>query len=136
MKIDSINFSNDVNQQVFKARIKNNSLISEIYKYANQEEKEDFQKAVKVFADNSKSDVVEFKKDKIGNIEDYSLVNTKDDKKKVLVCKLFPNAICETDGREEYRREHSRFGYVRESLVDTIKEASCEYSNAFFQLFK
>lgn len=130
-----MNINANMAQPSFKARLKENELVNQLYKYVDKNDKEAFDKALRTFSHVATNDVVELRKTKEDNTEVYSLVNTKDDKKKLLVCRMFPTVICEDDGQEEYRREHSRFGYVREALVDSLKEASNKCSNAFYSLF-
>lgn len=122
-------------QPSFKAKLKDNEIVKDLLNHATKEDKEEFEKAVKTFSTVATDDVVELRKTNEKNSEIYSLVNTKNEKQKVLVCKMFPNAVCEDDGTEEYRREHSRLGYVREALVETLKEASNKYSEVFHELF-
>ncbi len=129
------NCSAKFSQPNFKARLKENELVNQLYKYVDKDDKEAFDKALRTFSHVATNDVVELRKTKEDNTEVYSLVNTKDDKKKLLVCRMFPTAKCEDDGPEEYRVEHSRLGYVREALVDTLKEASNKCSDAFHSLF-
>lgn len=124
-----------VSQPSFKASLNKNELVKEMLNHVSKEDKESFDKALKTFAHVATDDVVELRKTEKDNTEEYSLVNTKNDKKKVFVCKMFPNASCEDDGPEEYRKHHFRLNYVFEALVDTLKEASNQYSNAFFDLF-
>lgn len=122
-------------QPNFGAKLKDNELVKDLLNHTSKEDKEEFDKAVRKFATVATDDVVELRKTNENNTEVYSLVNTKNEKQKVFVCRMFPNAVCEDDGHEEYRREHSRLEYVRDALVDTLKEASNKYSEAFSKLF-
>lgn len=122
-------------QPNFGAKLKDNELVKDLLNHTSKEDKEEFDKAVRKFATVATDDVVELRKTNEKNTEVYSLVNTKNEKQKVFVCRMFPNAVCEDDGHEEYRREHSRLEYVRDALVDTLKEASNKYSEAFSKLF-
>lgn len=122
-------------QTNFKARLKNNELLSDVLKYMDDDDKDAFNKALNTFAHVATDDVVELRKTNENNSDVYSLVNTKNDKKSVLVCRTFPNVICEDDSPEEYRRKHFEKGYIREALIDTLKEASNKCSNAFLALF-
>lgn len=131
----NIGVNANATQPSFKAKLKDNEIVKDLLNHATKEDKEEFEKAVKTFSTVATDDVVELRKTNEKNSEVYSLVNTKNEKQKVFVCKMFPNAVCEDDGAEEYRREHSRLGYVREALVETLKEASNKYSEAFHELF-
>lgn len=129
------NCTKNLTQPSFKASLKNNELLSDLLKYMSDEDKDAFNKALKTFSHVATDDVVELRKTKENNSDVYSLMNTKNDKKSVLVCRTFPNAICEDDSPEDYRCEHFEKGYVREALIDTLKEASNKCSNAFLALF-
>ena len=131
----NIGVNANATQPSFMAKLKDNEIVEDLINHATKEDKEEFEKAVKTFSTVATDDVVELRKTKEKNTEIYSLVNTKNEKQKVFVCQTFPNAVCEDDGSEEYRREHSRLGYVREALVETLKEASNKYSEAFSKLF-
>lgn len=136
MRIDSIDTNKNISRPNFKAVLKNNGIVNELYVTANADEKKEFNRILKAFSYVADGDVIELRKEKKNNIEDYSLVNAKDERKKVLVCKLFPNVICDGDRTEDYQRKHTNLAYIRESLMETIKETSHDLSNAYHQLFK
>lgn len=119
----------------FGAKLKENDVVKNLLEHIDKEDKAEFDKAVKHFSMVATEDVVELRKTNENNTEVYSLVNTKNEKQKVLVCKMFPNAICEDDHPSDYHREHYRLQYVGEALIDTLKEATNKYSDVFHKLF-
>ena len=86
------------------------------------------------FSTVAKDDVVELRKTKENNSEIYSLVNAKNDKKNVFVCRMFPEVISEDDGHINHRH-HARIEFVAESLIETIRHAATKFSDVFHSLF-
>lgn len=119
----------------FSAKLKENDVVKNLLAHIDKEDKVEFDNALKNFSKIPTEDVVELRKTNENNTEVYSLVNTKNDKQNILVCRTFPNVICEDDHPSDYHREHYRLQYVGEALIDTLKEATNKYSDAFHKLF-
>ena len=131
----NISMDTNITSPNFGAKLKENDVIKNLLEHIDKKDKAEFDKAVKNFSQVATEDVVELRKTNENNTEVYSLVNTKNDKQKVLVCKTFPNAVCEDGLPSEDHREHSRLLYVGEALIDTLKEATNKSSEAFRKLF-
>ncbi len=129
------NYGRNASQTSFNARLKPTKIIDELLDDMNLEDKKEFNKALKVFANVATDDVVELRKTKENNFDVYSLVNEKNDKDNLLVCKIFQNISHKNDESQLYKRKTSENSYIAESLIDTFKEVVIEHSNAYHSLF-
>lgn len=134
MRINSIN-TNAYTNPSFKATLKANEIVKDLYSYANNHEKELLQKNLNLFNHVSKDDVVELKKVDNKNIEEYNLVNINKPDKKVHVCSLFKCVKSEEDNRTDFHKLQSKMEFIREALIETMQEASKENSTIFRSLF-
>lgn len=132
MNINSSN--NKFSQPAFRATLKQNEHLDEMLKHINHEDKKELDRVLSHLSRVAKDDVVELRKTKENNSEVYSLVNTKNEDKNVLVCRMFPEVICEDDGHINHRH-HARIEFVAESLIETIRHASTKFSDIFHSLF-
>ena len=132
MNINSNN--NKFSQPAFKATLKHNEHLEEVLNHINHEDKKELDRVLGHFSTVAKDDVVELRKTKENNSEIYSLVNAKNDKKNVFVCRMFPEVISEDDGHINHR-QHEKIGFVAESLIETIRHAATKFSDAFHSLF-
>lgn len=135
MRINSIN-TNAYTNPNFKATLKANEIVKDLYSYANNHEKELLQKNLNLFNHVSKDDVVELRKVDGKNMEEYNLVNVNYPEKQVTVCSLFKNIKTDNDKHSDLHKLQSKMGYIRESLIEVLQEAVNNYSNTFKSLFR
>ncbi len=135
MKINSINSNTNFNKPNFKATLKINKVINDLYSEADNHNKDLFQKHIKLFSHVAKNDVVELNKLDNKNIEEYNLVNINKPEKKVHVCSLFKSVKGEEDNRSDFHKLQAKMEFIREALIETIQEASKEDSTIFCSLF-
>lgn len=119
----------------FKATLKANEIVKDLYSYANNHEKELLQKNLNLFNNVAKDDVVELRKVDGKNMEEYNLVNINKPDKKVHVCSLFKCVKGEEDNRSDFHKLQSKMEFIRETLIETIQEASKENFTIFRSLF-
>ncbi len=134
MRINSIN-TNAYTNPSFKATLKANEIVKDLYSYANNHEKELLQKNLNLFNNVAKDDVVELRKVDAKNMEEYNLVNINKPDKKVHVCSLFKCVKSEEDNRTDFHKLQSKMEFIREALIETMQEASKENSTIFRSLF-
>lgn len=120
----------------FKATLKANEIVKDLYSYANNHEKELLQKNLNLFNNVVKDDVVELRKVDGKNMEEYNLVNVNYPEKQVTVCSLFKNIKTDNDKHSDLHKLQSKTGYIRESLIEVLQEAANNYSNTFKSLFR
>ena len=135
MKINSINTNTNFNKPNFKATLKINKVIDDLYSVTDNHNKDLFQKHINLFSQVAKNDIVELKKVDNKNIEEYNLVNINKPDKKVHVCSLFKCVKGEEDNRSDFHKLQSKMEFIRESLIETMQEASKENSTMFRSLF-
>lgn len=85
-----MNINNNIGnapKPAFRARLMKNEPLEEVLNHINKDDKHNFDKALKNLSFVATDDVVELRKTKENNTEVYSLVNTKNEKKNVLVLK-------------------------------------------------
>lgn len=119
----------------FKATLKANEIVKDLYSYANNHEKELLQKNLNLFNNVAKDDVVELRKVDGKNMEEYNLVNINKPDKKVHVCSLFKCVKGEEDNRSDFHKLQSKMEFIREALIETMQEASKENFTIFRSLF-
>lgn len=119
----------------FKATLKANEIVKDLYSYANNHEKELLQKNLNLFNNVVKDDVVELRKVDAKNMEEYNLVNINKPDKKVHVCSLFKCVKGEEDNRSDFHKLQSKMEFIREALIETMQEASKENFTIFRSLF-
>lgn len=119
----------------FKATLKANEIVKDLYSYANNHEKELLQKNLNLFNNVAKDDVVELRKVDGKNMEEYNLVNINKPDKKVHVCSLFKCVKGEEENRSDFHNLQSKMEFIREALIETMQEASKENFTIFRSLF-
>ncbi len=119
----------------FKATLKANEIVKDLYSYANNHEKELLQKNLNLFNNVAKDDVVELRKVDGKNMEEYNLVNINKPDKKVHVCSLFKCVKGEEENRSDFHKLQSKMEFIREALIETMQEASKENFTIFRSLF-
>ena len=117
----------------FKATLKANEIVKDLYSYANNHEKELLQKNLNLFNNVAKDDVVELRKVDGKNMEEYNLVNINKPDKKVHV--LFKCVKGEEENRSDFHNLQSKMEFIREALIETMQEASKENFTIFRSLF-
>lgn len=134
MRTNLIN-TNAYTNPSFKATLKPNEIVKDLYSYANNHEKELLQKNLNLFNNVAKDDVVELRKVDGKNMEEYNLVNINKPDKKVHVCSLFKCVKGEEDNRSDFHKLQSKMEFIREALIETMQEASKENFTIFRSLF-
>ncbi len=134
MRTNLIN-TNAYTNPSFKATLKANEIVKDLYSYANNHEKELLQKNLNLFNNVAKDDVVELRKVDGKNMEEYNLVNINKPDKKVHVCSLFKCVKGEEDNRSDFHKLQSKMEFIREALIETMQEASKENFTIFRSLF-
>ena len=134
MRTNLIN-TNAYTNPSFKATLKANEIVKDLYSYANNHEKELLQKNLNLFNNVAKDDVVELRKVDGKNMEEYNLVNINKPDKKVHVCSLFKCVKGEEDNRADFHKLQSKMEFIREALIETMQEASKENFTIFRSLF-
>ena len=129
------NCGTNMSQPNFKAKLKPTKFVSELLDNMNVEDKKEFDKTLKVFANIATDDVVELRKTRENNFDVYSLVNEKNDKDNILVCKILKN-ISNNDRESKLNKQKTaENSFIAETLIDTFKEVVIEHSNAYHSLF-
>ena len=134
MRTNLIN-TNAYTNPSFKATLKANEIVKDLYSYANNHEKELLQKNLNLFNNVAKDDVVELRKVDGKNMEEYNLVNINKPDKKVHVCSLFKCVKGEEENRSDFHKLQSKREFIREALIETMQEASKENFTIFRSLF-
>ena len=134
MRTNLIN-TNAYTNPSFKATLKPNEIVKDLYSYANNHEKELLQKNLNLFNNVAKDEVVELRKVDGKNMEEYNLVNINKPDKKVHVCSLFKCVKGEEDNRSDFHKLQSKMEFIREALIETMQEASKENFTIFRSLF-
>lgn len=134
MRTNLIN-TNAYTNPSFKATLKPNEIVKDLYSYANNHEKELLQKNLNLFNNVAKDDVIELRKVDGKNMEEYNLVNINKPDKKVHVCSLFKCVKGEEDNRSDFHKLQSKMEFIREALIETMQEASKENFTIFRSLF-
>lgn len=135
MKINSIN-ANTYSKPSFKAILRTNEIVNDLYSYSDNEEKDCLDKSKNLFSHVSKGDVFELRKVDNKNMEEYNLVNVNAPEKQVPVCSLFKNIKTDNDKRSDLHKLQSKMGYIRESLMEVLQEAANIHSDTFRSLFR
>lgn len=122
-------------QPNFQVKLKPSKIVDELLDNMNVEDKKEFNKTLKVFANIATDDVVELRKTKENNFDVYSLVNEKNDKNNLLICKILKNISHKDDTTKLNKQKTIENSYITESLIDTFKETLIEHSNVYHSLF-
>lgn len=129
------NYAGNYSQPRFKAQLKTNANVKELLNHIDEEDKKELTSAIKNLTRVAPNEVIELRKTAENNTEIYSLVNTKNDRNSVFLCRMFPRVTSEGESTLRHKKHFSKMEYLKETLIETLKLASLKHSETFHSLF-